>query len=168
MNNHSRLRDVGIIILILLFWLLVLSASATADETVRQVARRLNDEFSWSPLTLVMCITGWAISLLTEWGTKWQLMRLCLKDFILDSLPRVIVGFISVLTCYVLIPEIIVLFQLDMKMNNLGAFVTGLSADVIVHRIKGLIPRSPEAREIEREKVKARIEHGTSHDAEQR
>lgn len=168
MNKQlSRLRDIGIIILMLIILFFVLSMAAHADEeAVQQAARRLNDEFSWSPLTLAMCIAGWLISLLTEWGTKWQLMRLCSKDFIIDNFPRVVVGFISVLACYVLIPELIVLFNLNMKMNNLGAFVTGLCADVIVHRIRGLIPRSPEVREIEREKVRARIDQGTAQAAE--
>lgn len=168
MNKQaSRFKSITTIIMMLSVVFLVLMVSAYADEeTVRRITRRLDDEFSWSPLTLSMCIAGWAISLLTEWGAKWQMMRICFKDFILDSPPRVVLGFVSVLSCYVLIPEIITLFQLDMKMNNLGAFVTGLSADVIVHRIRGLIPRSPEAREIEREKVKTRLNQGTAHDAE--
>lgn len=162
------LKEALIVLIMIALCLFVFSASAMAEvakDVVRQVGYRMADEFTWSPLTFTMCVAGWLISLLSEWASKWNLMRLCLKDFIIDNFPRVTIGLISVLCCYILIPELIVLFDLDMKMNNLGAFVTGLSADVIVHRIRGLIPRSPEARDVEREKVRTRLDAGAAKDA---
>lgn len=155
-------KDVGVIVLFIALVLVALSVHA-AETPVAEVVQsivRMDDSFVWSPLTLGMCIIGWLISLISDWGVKWNLMRTCLKDFLLDNTPRVIMGLLGVIACYVLIPEIIETFQLNMKMNNLGAFITGLSADVIVHRIRGLIPQAPSVREEERAKVRKRLDHG--------
>jgi hypothetical protein len=149
---------------IIAFWvsamLIALSAHAAAEpiKEAAQAITRLDDQLAWSPITLAMCFAGWAISLISEWGVKWNLTRICFKDYLHDNVPRVIIGALSVATCYVLIPELIDTFHLEMRMNNLGAFITGLSADVIVHRIRGLVPQPPSVREDARQQVRKRLD----------
>lgn len=101
----------------------------------------VKDSLMWSPLTLGLCLAGWSLSFMSDWAGTWTQDRVCLANYILLNLPRLFIGFISTLICYVLLPQIGGIAGFELHFNNIGAFITGLSADVIIHRLVNLMPR---------------------------
>lgn len=99
-------------------------------------------EVRWSPVTLFLCLVGWFLSWASEWGTEYIQGKRCLTNYVLAHVPRLLIGLVSALACYVMLPDLITVVGVGGKV---GAFLAGLASDFIVHRIRGLIPTTPQA-----------------------
>lgn len=101
----------------------------------------IDDHLQWSPVTLLMCIIGWFLSWSSDWVGVYNKERQCLTSYISDHLARIVTGCVTMGACYILLPELAASMGFEVKLNNFGAFVVGLCSDVIVARIRAMMPK---------------------------